>query len=385
MATTTKSETGSRERVIGRLAAGAPGPMLMVVGAIHGNEPAGTEALEAVVRKLSSENLLERGDFVAVVGNVEALDSGARFIDEDLNRHWSEERLERLRSASNLGRSEDRERKALYDEMGTAFREARGDIVLLDLHTTSGEGKPFAVFADTLRSRRLARRFPVPAVLGLEENLEGTLADYVALLGHVAVAFEGGQHDDPLAVSNLAAVVWVALGELGMVRGEGAAIEIEKERLRRAVEGVPGILEVTYRHAIAPRDRFQMRPGFRSFQRVSEGQVIADDAHGSVAVPSDGFLLMPLYQKQGDDGFFIARPVWRFWLALSGALRYLRFGRIAHWLPGVSRVPGEPHALAVNRRVARWSSLPILHLLGFRRRREAKDGLIVERRAHDFL
>jgi len=94
---------------------------------------------------------------------------------------------------------------------------------------------------------------------------------------------------------------------------------------------------------------------------------------------------MPLYQTQGDDGFFIARPVRGFWLALSAMLRYLRAGRIAHWLPGVSLLPGEPHALVVNRRVARWSSLPILHLLGFRRRSEACDRLIVERRAHDLL
>lgn len=359
--------------------------MLVVVGSIHGNEPAGAEALEAVVEKLSRESLLDRGDFLAVVGNVVALGAGARFIDEDLNRHWSHERLARLGSASSPDSSEARERKALFEEIGKGFQEARGEIVLLDLHTTSGEGKPFAVFADTLRSRGFARRFPVPAVLGLEESLEGTLADYVGLLGHVAVAFEGGQHDDPLAVANLAAVVWVALTELDMVRRERVRIDDEKERLRRATHGVPGILEVTYRHAIVPEDRFEMRPGFRSFEPVRSGQVIADDVEGLVAVPFDGFLLMPLYQKLGNDGFFVAQPVWRFWLALSAALRYLRAGRIAHWLPGVARLPGEPHALAVNRHVARWSSLPILHLLGFRRRGEAGDRLIVERRIHDLL
>jgi succinylglutamate desuccinylase len=383
LAASTPTATPSRERVIGRLAADAEGPMLVVVGSIHGNEPAGAWALEAVVERLSRERLLDRGDFLAVVGNVEAREAGERFIDEDLNRHWSQERLERLRRASSLEGSEDRERKALFQEMGKAFAEARGEIVLLDLHTTSGEGKPFSVFADTLKSRHFARRFPVPAILGLEENLEGTLADYVALLGHVAVAFEGGQHDDPLAISNLAAVVWVALAELDMVRGETVGIEGERERLRRATSGVPRILEVTYRHAIVPPDRFRMRPGFRSFERVSAGQIIADDAEGSVAVPSDGFLLMPLYQKLGSDGFFVARPVWSFWLALSAALRRLGVGRVAHWLPGVARLDGEPRALAVNLRVARWSSLPILHLLGFRRRSESQGRLIVERRGHD--
>ena len=383
MAKANRSATPNRDRIIGRLSGRAPGPTLVVVGSIHGNEPAGAEALEAVVGRLSREGLLERGDFLAVVGNVEALDLGARYIDEDLNRHWNRDALDRLRTAESLERSEERERKELFEELVKGFASARGEIVLLDLHTLSGEGKPFAVFADTLRSRHFARRFPVPAILGLEENLDGTLADYVALLGHAAVAFEGGQHHDPAVVANLAAVVWVALGELAMVDRGRAGIEGERTRLRRATGGVPGILEVTYRHAIDQKDGFQMRPGFRSFERVVTGQVIADDATGRVAVPSDGFLLMPLYQKLGNDGFFVAQRVRAFWLVLSAVLRYLRAGRIAHWLPGVSRIEGEPHALAVNRRVARWSSLPILHLLGFRRRSEAKGRLIVERRAQD--
>ncbi len=229
--------------------------------------------------------------------------------------------------------------------MEKSFAAARGPVALLDLHTTSGEGKPFAVFADTLRSRRFARRFPVPAILGLEENLEGTLADYVGVLGHVAVAFEGGQHRNPDSVSNLAAVVWIALAELMMVDPASAGVDRERARLRRATDGIPPILEVTYRHAIVPQDRFQMRPGFRSFDPVFAGQVIAEDARGSVGVPSDGFLLMPLYQKLGNDGFFVARRVRGFWLALSAALRTLRAGRIAHWLPGVTRSKDDRNAL----------------------------------------
>jgi Succinylglutamate desuccinylase / Aspartoacylase family len=381
--TPTSTAALARDRIIGRIRAEAPGPTLVVVGSIHGNEPAGTEALEAVVEKLTRESLLKRGDFLAVVGNIGALEKGARYIDEDLNRRWSPEAIDRLRSGGAVEASEDRERKELDFELEKGFASARGPVVLLDLHTTSGDGKPFSVFADTLRSRRFARRFPVPAILGLEENLDNTLADYVALLGHVAVAFEGGQHRHPDSVSNLAAVVWVALAELLMVDPEGVGVEGERAHLRRATEGVPSILEVTYRHVIVPRDRFQMRPGFRSFERVVSGQVIARDVEGSVAVPSDGFLLMPLYQKLGDDGFFVARRVRSFWLALSAALRTLRAGRIAHWLPGVSRLKGDPHALTVNRRVARWYSLPILHLLGLRLRSEEGDRLTVERRAHD--
>lgn len=362
--------------------------MLIVVGSIHGNEPAGAKALEQIVRRLVMEGpgvSLARGDLLALVGNVAALEAGARFIDEDLNRQWSPERVEslRARSVAELATSEDRERKALVAEIERGFALARGPVVLLDLHTTSGEGKPFAVFADTLRSRRFARRFPVPAVLGLEEQLEGTLADYVGLLGHVAVAFEGGQHDDPRSVENLIAVVAIALGELAMVDPRKFGVDERRRDLEKATQGVPGIVEVVYRHGIEPQDGFRMRPGYRSFEPVVAGQPIADDARGKVVVPQDGFLLMPLYQKLGDDGFFVVRRVLGLWLAVSAGLRVLGAGRIAHWLPGVSRIDGEPYALRVDRNIARWYSLPVLHLLGFRKVSEEGAALIVERRLHD--
>jgi succinylglutamate desuccinylase len=359
--------------------------MVVAVGSIHGNEPAGAAALARVVERCEREQLLLRGDLLALVGNLPALEAGVRFLDEDLNRRWSGERIERVSRGELVESAEDEERKKLFDAMVRGFGEARGPVVLLDLHSTSGEGKPFALFADTLRSRSFARRFPLPLVLGLEEQLEGTLVDYVGLLGHVAVGFEGGQHQDPGTAENLAAAVWIALGALQMVEPRRAEVAGGKLRLARETKGVPGILEVVHRHAISSADGFRMRPGHRSFEPVAEGQAIADDAFGEVAVPLDGFLLMPLYQKQGDDGFFVASRVRPVWLALSAALRYFRAGRIAHWLPGVSRTKGEARAraLEVDLRIARWYSLEILHLLGYRKRSRDVDRLIVERRAHD--
>jgi Succinylglutamate desuccinylase / Aspartoacylase family len=375
--------TSFRPRVIGRLRGAAPGPTLVAVGSIHGNEPAGSIALAKIVERLEREQLLVRGDLLALVGNLPALEAGARFIDEDLNRRWSGERIERVSRGELVESAEDAERKKLIDAIFRGFREARGPVVLVDLHSTSGDGKPFAVFADTMRSRGFARRFPVPLVLGLEEQLEGTLVDYIGLLGHVAVGFEGGQHEDPRSVDNLASVVWIALGELQMVVPRRADVNGARTRLARATGGIPGILEVTYRHAISREDAFRMRPGYRSFEPIVQGQVIADDVDGEVAVPSDGFLLMPLYQQQGDDGFFVVRRVRAAWLALSALLRRLKAGKIAHWLPGVSRIEGEPHALQVDLRVARWSSLKLLHLLGFRKRSGDEDRLIVEQRVRD--
>ena len=245
---------------------------------------------------------------------------------------------------------------------------------------TSGKGPPFGVFADTMVSRNFARRFPVPLVFGLEEQLAGTLVDFVGLKGHGAVGFEGGQHDDPKSIDHLASIVWLALAYLGLVE---RSVSAERRILERVAKDTPRVLEVTYRHEVAPSDGFLMLPGFSSFQLIEEGQVIAEDVRGDVAPPEGGYLLMPLYQKQGDDGFFVVQKVSVFWLWLSALLRYARAGRIAHWLPGIDRVDGEKHRVLVYRRVARWYSLQFLHLLGFRRREERDDVLLMERRAHD--
>ena len=49
-----------------------------------------------------------------------------------------------------------------------------------------------------------------------------------------------------------------------------------------------------------------------------------------------GGIVMPLYQKHGSDGFFLAREFGGLWLRLSAALRRLRIDRIAQWLDEVS-------------------------------------------------
>jgi hypothetical protein len=77
-------------------------------------------------------------------------------------------------------------------------------------------------------------------------------------------------------------------------------------------------------------------------------------------------LLFPLYQKLGDDGFFLARPVNAVWLAISSLLRRSGIARIAPFLPGVSRHPRRRDTLVVDQRIARFWIREIFHLLGYR-------------------
>ena len=123
-----------------------------------------------------------------------------------------------------------------------------------------------------------------------------------------------------------------------------------------------------------------MLPGYVSFQPITESDVLAKDARGDVRPPEAGRILMPLYQRQGDDGFFVVREFRPVWLAVSAFLRYLRMDAALHWLPGISRDPDRPDTLRIDRRVARFYALQIFHLLGYRRRRIEDGTLLVTRR-----
>ena len=94
-------------------------------------------------------------------------------------------------------------------------------------------------------------------------------------------------------------------------------------------------------------------------------------------------VLMPLYQRLGDDGFFIVRGVSRFWLWLSAFLRRLKVQEFVEYLPGVTADPHNRETLTINTHVARFFPLQVFHLLGFRRRKWVGDKLVVSRRRHD--
>jgi hypothetical protein len=309
---------------------------------------------------------------------------GRRFIRSDLNRAWTSERVERLRSDfewSELRDEEEREQAELLALIERALETARGPVHLLDLHTTSGSDGIFSVFGDALPQRTFAEFFPVPMVLGLEELVDGTIIQHFGERGVVALTVETGQHDAPESVDYAEAAIWVALKALGMLPGEltEAALEGERE-LRRASAHLPPALEMRYRHPVRAGDRFQMRPGYRNFDRVARGEVLARDVRGDVEAPESARLLMPLYQDQGEDGFFLVRRFSPFWMTVSEVLRRARVDRIAPLLPGVRSVPGDPDAVTINRRVARLFAKQLFHLLGFRRVEEAGPRLLMRRR-----
>ena len=373
------------DRFLGRVRGPNAGPTLICVGGIHGNEPAGVVALERVLAALNGRSAHVDGEFVALAGNRSALAARKRFVDRDLNRAWTDERLARLRSEGDLnGDTEDREQVELLTALDDAVTDSRGPVYVLDLHTTSGIRGMFSTFGDSLPNRDFAEHIPVPMVLGLEELVEGTLLGFLGEHGLVAIAVESGQHDEELAVDRAEAAIWIAIRTAGLLSdAEIPEARTGQEMLRREARGLPRAVEMRYKYDVTPELAFSMKPGYENFQPVSNGEAIARDRDGDVVLGEDGILLMPLYQEQGEDGFFLVREFSPFWLRVSYALRRARADRIARWLPGVVQDPTDPDVLHVNRRIARLFALQFFHLLGFRSVEDKGATLVVRRRRFD--
>lgn len=281
------------------------GPLLACVGGLHGNEPAGVRALEEVAERLAERRGAMAGDFVAAAGNVAALAAGRRFLAYDLNRAWTPARLEARRGGEA---AEDREAARLQTLFQRIARRRRGPVHVLDIHTTSSGGGAFTTAAELARNRAFAQAIPAPLVLGLDDHVEGTLITHLDALGWTTAVFECGQHEEAAARERAAAAIWLAVRAAGLLADEEAP-EARRgfARLRADCNGLPPVFEMTHRHAVTPADRYRSRPALRNFQPVRAGDVLGRDQRGDVASPVDGRLLMPLYQEQGEDGFFVVR------------------------------------------------------------------------------
>lgn len=312
------------DRIIGKFGGEIQGALVLVFGALHGNEPAGVRALEAVFQMLEHEfdnnpNFFFYGKLVGILGNRQAYRIGQRFIEEDLNRQWTSENVNRIEHSDlNTLNAEDLEIAELLTTIKQEIRDAKPEVmVLLDLHTTSAGGGIFCIPTDENNSLRLAKQLYAPVILNLFEGVEGTLLRYAAD-GHLetgglprrtyGAAFEAGQHDESFSVSRAIAGIINCLRAAGCIHQADMLNEYEAVLMEYS-NALPKVTRLRHVHRIRPGDEFRMRPGYANFQPVQLGEHLADDVSGPILSPFNGLILMPLYQSKGYDGFFIVEEL----------------------------------------------------------------------------
>ena len=287
----------------------APGPALVVVGAVHGNEVCGAHAIARAFDDLLHGRLvLARGRLTLVpVANPLAFRQNTREGERNLNR--------RFVPRSDPRDYEDRVTRQLAPVL--AAHDA-----LLDLHSFHTPGDPFAMvgprdnngprepFARAREEMALARALGSPRVVegwlevydraaqarGEPPDEEGIgTNEYMRSQGGYAVTLECGQHEDPEAIEVAERALHGALAALGLAHVEAPApFTGPSTRLQ----------EVVLRES--PADRLVR--DWHSFDVVEAGDVIGVRGDGRpVAAPRAGCVLFPYPEAEvGREWFYLA-------------------------------------------------------------------------------
>jgi len=276
---------------------------LIIIGGMHGNEHSGPEAMDRVIRKLKPQEDKVKGTVYFILGNLEALRRNERFVDVDLNRIWSDKHL-----ASPNGGYDYKELKEIYALIENICEGNYPPCALLDLHTFSADSGIFCIPAENEKSEALARYFGVPYIEKLAKSLPETALNYYGEKGMTSVVFEGGKHNTPEATDNLERAVWLTLDYLGFIdKKDFPFVEQMKKELEKISEPYPHRLEMVYHHKLKDFHKYKMNEGYYNFKEIDKGEIVARQDDDHVRSPFGGFMLMPLYQKKGSDGFFIVQ------------------------------------------------------------------------------
>jgi len=162
------------------------------------------------------------------------------------------------------------------------------------------------------QSLDIASNLHAPVVKGMLKGITGTTLHYFHTanmpIETVTITFESGQHEEHKSINRAIAAIVNLMRTVKMVLPNDVE-NIHDQILKEYSQNLPKITELVMRHAVNESDEFEMKPGYTSFQEVKKGEVLATDKNGDVLSPENGRLLMPLYQKKGDDGFFLIKDV----------------------------------------------------------------------------
>jgi predicted deacylase len=278
---------------------GAPGHTLMITALIHGNELCGAWALKAL---LASGLRPRNGALILAFCNLDAYDrfdaehdNKSRFVDEDLNRVWTDDRL---------GQDTSHELRRAAELLPWVKRAD----TLLDLHSMHGHSKPLLMTGLLPRNIALARRLQSPEyVIADAGHKNGVrLRDY-ARFGDpqddaCALLIECGYHGDP--ASKLVALDMVArmLREIGIVPGD----QIPQGWLQ-PTPPAQRVLQVT-EAVVAPSMDVRFAQDWQGLETFAkEGEVIGWMDGQPITAPYDNCTLIMPSLSQLRPGVTVAR------------------------------------------------------------------------------
>ncbi|MFW5746653.1 MAG: hypothetical protein ACOCWQ_03855 [Nanoarchaeota archaeon] len=196
---------------------GSGSPDVVVLAAVHGDEPCGVYAMHRL-----DDLTLVKGRLRCVIVNEEAIKQGVRFVDEDLNRAMQSRRQTREgRLAAQLRR--------ILDEADA----------LLDIHSTFAPEAPVYTICEDA-GVAVARKMGSDAIVtGLDQFHSGSTDEYMHRQGKVGICIECGPSGSAGAVEAAYTAIFSFLSAYGMVEKQDVAEQVPvlvASRLYRNVE-----------------------------------------------------------------------------------------------------------------------------------------------------
>ena len=284
---------------------GLPGRQVLVSALIHGNELCGAWALKGL---LESGLRPQAGSLTLMFCNLAAFDrfdpanhDAARFVEQDMNRQWSDERMD---AADSLER---RRCAALRPFV------ARADW-LLDLHSMHEPCAPLLLTGVQPRNLALAKQMAAPEHIVIDAgHQDGTrMRDYGrfglpdAQAGDSrSLLVECGFHGDPASRAVAQDQCLRFIEASGIVDGAELARLLPGWRLADAPR--QWALEVTG-PVVANSERFAFTQPFTGLEVIAQaGTVIGDNDGEAVTTPYDDCVLVMPSTRQARAGVSVVR------------------------------------------------------------------------------
>lgn len=349
------------KRLIASIEKNPDWPTLIFFCCIHGNEKAGYLALQSFFEHIDDFSDQIQGNLYGIFGNQEAFLQEYRFIDKDLNRVWTKSHLEESSRKHNV--SEYHDLTEIYNLLYDILNRSKSNVYCIDLHTTSGPTHPFIVMNDALINREFVRNLGYPVIFNVESFIEGALLNLLNDLGHVSLAFEGGEHYSNDSVKELKIFCYKALYHTGMIASEdlinmGISDQYFKSKPAK-------YFEMIFRQDLKPGDDFKMCGNYLNFQKLQKGERIAVLNNKSIYAPKKFQIFMPLYQKKGEDGFFYVKHMNRFKLKVARIFRNLNAENVLTFIPGIEKL--NFYTLSISRPLLKFIPKRLMFALGYRK------------------
>jgi len=251
--------------------------MILSVG-VHGNETVPVRLIDHWLDSLTQRNLLIRRPLLILLGNPAAVIKGERFVEENMNRLFSD--------SAARGNLPERERVRMLMAEVRSFIERYADGMHLDLHSTikASQQDRFALVPGLCEGRDLSLLQHWFAQLEVDawvqnRSVASTFASFTASLGYQSATLELGQVSSLNEPIDRFLPMTQALDRLAS--GE------ESQAFHRPVH-----FEVIG-EIIRPEGEFDVAlDGFVNFRELSAGTLIAHSGERKWSVERDGDSLL---------------------------------------------------------------------------------------------